>query len=162
MHAAAIADELGIGTILCPRASGVLSALGLCASERRRDTARTVMLSGPRLTGERIADEVRNLVQGAEAGLTDAEPRATYALRYRGQAFELEVEAPTEPRRRPGAPASPASGTRRGSCAESLRPGSKRRARRSSSCRRPPWCCRRAGRPRSTRRGRWWHGGERR
>ncbi len=46
MHAAAIAAELGIETILCPRAGGVLSALGLCASERRRDTARTVMLSG--------------------------------------------------------------------------------------------------------------------
>ena len=32
--------------ILCPRAGGVLSALGLCASDRRRDTTRTVMLSG--------------------------------------------------------------------------------------------------------------------
>ena len=30
--------ELGIGRILCPRAGGVLSALGLCASDRRRDT----------------------------------------------------------------------------------------------------------------------------
>ena len=46
MHAAAIAAELGIERILCPRASGVLSALGLLASERRRDTARTVMLRG--------------------------------------------------------------------------------------------------------------------
>ena len=45
MHAAAIAAELGIERILCPRASGVLSALGLLASERRRDTARTVMLA---------------------------------------------------------------------------------------------------------------------
>ncbi len=44
--------------ILCPRASGVLSALGLCASERRRDTARTVLLSGDELTAERIAAEV--------------------------------------------------------------------------------------------------------
>src|SRR5829696_2070150 len=33
MHAAAIAAELGIATILCPRAGGVLSAFGLCASE---------------------------------------------------------------------------------------------------------------------------------
>ena len=53
MHAAAIAAELGIETILCPRAGGVLSALGLCASERRRDTARTVMLSGAELSAER-------------------------------------------------------------------------------------------------------------
>jgi len=35
MHAAAIAAELGIERILCPRAGGVLSALGLCASDRR-------------------------------------------------------------------------------------------------------------------------------
>ena len=46
MHAAEIAAELGIERILCPRAGGVLSALGLCASDRRRDTARTVMLEG--------------------------------------------------------------------------------------------------------------------
>ena len=50
MHAAAIAAEIGIERILCPRAGGVLSALGLCASDRRRDTSRTVMLSGADLT----------------------------------------------------------------------------------------------------------------
>ena len=32
LHAAAIADELGITTIVCPRASGVLAALGLVVS----------------------------------------------------------------------------------------------------------------------------------
>ena len=62
MHAAAIAAELGIERILCPRAGGVLSALGLCASERRRDTARTVMLSGEELSAERIAAEVDELI----------------------------------------------------------------------------------------------------
>ena len=58
MHAAAIAAELGIERILCPRAGGVLSALGLCASDRRRDTARTVMLEGEELSAERVAAEV--------------------------------------------------------------------------------------------------------
>ncbi len=51
MHAAALATQLGIDRILCPRAGGVLSALGLCASDRRRDTTRTVMLSGARADG---------------------------------------------------------------------------------------------------------------
>ncbi len=98
MHAAAVAAELGIGTILCPRAGGVLSALGLCASERRRDTARTVMLSGSDLSAERVAAEVRSMVEGAGAGLEDeAEARLTYKLRYAGQAFELPVPGPTEP-----------------------------------------------------------------
>jgi N-methylhydantoinase A len=97
MHAAAIAAELGVDKILCPRASGVLSALGLCASERRRDTVRTVLLTGEELTAERMAEEVRELVAVAGAGLSGAETRATYGMRYHGQAFELEVDAPAEP-----------------------------------------------------------------
>lgn len=98
MHAAAIAAELGIETILCPRAGGVLSALGLCASERRRDTARTVMLSGDDLTAERIGTEVAAMVAQAGAGLEEAaEPRVTYKLRYAGQAFELPVPGPVAP-----------------------------------------------------------------
>src|SRR4051812_13642148 len=37
LHATAIADELGMRRIVVPRASGVLSALGMLVSERRRD-----------------------------------------------------------------------------------------------------------------------------
>ncbi|HEU4393026.1 MAG TPA: hydantoinase/oxoprolinase family protein [Solirubrobacterales bacterium] len=97
MHAAAIAAELGIETVLCPRASGVLSALGLCASERRRDTTRTVMLSGAELSRERIAAEVRELVAGTGSGLAGARPEVVYEMRYDGQAFELPVPGPTDP-----------------------------------------------------------------
>jgi N-methylhydantoinase A len=98
MHAAAVATELGIATILCPRAGGVLSALGLCASERRRDTARTVMLGAGSMTRERIAAEVRALVEEAGAGLEEeAEARVVYQLRYAGQAFELPVPGPVDP-----------------------------------------------------------------
>ncbi|MEN3356743.1 MAG: N-methylhydantoinase [Mycobacteriales bacterium] len=39
MHACALAEELGIRTVLVPRAGGVLSALGLAISELRRDYA---------------------------------------------------------------------------------------------------------------------------
>jgi N-methylhydantoinase A len=97
MHAAAIAAELRIGTILCPRAGGVLSALGLCASERRRDTARTVMLAGEELGAKRIAAEVAALVAATGAELEGAEPELVYELRYAGQAFELPVPGPAEP-----------------------------------------------------------------
>jgi len=98
MHAVAIAAELGIETILCPRAGGVLSAFGLCASERRRDTARTVMLSGSELTAERIASEVRAMVEETGAGMDEgAEARVVYQLRYAGQAFELPVPGPVDP-----------------------------------------------------------------
>jgi N-methylhydantoinase A len=97
MHAAAIAAELGIETILCPRASGVLSALGLCASERRRDTARTVMLSGAELSAERVAAAVAELIAAAGAGIGAAQPQVTYEMRYDGQAFELPVPGPVDP-----------------------------------------------------------------
>ncbi|MFN8216226.1 MAG: hydantoinase/oxoprolinase family protein [Solirubrobacterales bacterium] len=97
MHAAAIAAELGIETILCPRAGGVLSALGLCASERRRDTARTVMLTGAELTAERIAAEVRALVAAQADGFEGAEVELTFQMRYAGQAFELPVPGPARP-----------------------------------------------------------------
>jgi N-methylhydantoinase A len=97
MHAAALAQELGMRRILCPRASGVLSALGLIASERRRDTARTVMLSGNELTAERLAEEVERLRAGLGEGMADAEVEAAYELRYRGQAFELPVAGSPRP-----------------------------------------------------------------
>jgi N-methylhydantoinase A len=97
MHAAALADELGISRILCPRAGGVLSALGLIASERRRDTARTVMLSGSELTRERIASEQAAMRETIGRDLEDAEPEAAYDLRYQGQAFELTVRGSADP-----------------------------------------------------------------
>jgi N-methylhydantoinase A len=97
MHAAALAGELDIERILCPRASGVLSALGLIASDRRRDTARTVLLSGEDLDGARIRDEVAELRRGAEEGLDGADAEVVYEMRYRGQAFELGVPGPEEP-----------------------------------------------------------------
>jgi N-methylhydantoinase A len=97
MHAAALADELGIERILAPRASGVLSALGLIASERRRDTARTVMLSGSGLTAERVAELTAELQAAIGGGLEDADAEATYDLRYRGQAFELTIPGPVRP-----------------------------------------------------------------
>jgi N-methylhydantoinase A len=99
LHAAAIADELGIDTILCPRASGVLAALGLVVSPRRRDVQRSVLLSGDDLTGEAVAETASELGERARQALHDSEAdlQAIYELRYRGQAFELAIEAGMEP-----------------------------------------------------------------
>ena len=69
--------------ILCPRAGGVLSALGLCASDRRRDTTRTVMLSGAELSAERIAARGRRADRaGWDGDLAGAEPEVVYEMRY--------------------------------------------------------------------------------
>ena len=71
LHACELADELGIGTVLVPAAAGVLSALGLVATEERRDRVRSYVLP--------LAD----------AGELPAEGEAD--LRYAGQSFELAV-----------------------------------------------------------------------
>jgi N-methylhydantoinase A len=97
LHAVQIAEELGIETILCPRASGVLAALGLVVSERRRDAQRSVLLSGEEITPAAIGAAVQELGRQAREALGEAEAelRSTYELRYRGQSFELAI--PAEP-----------------------------------------------------------------
>jgi N-methylhydantoinase A len=99
LHAAAIASELGITEIVCPRASGVLAALGLVVSPRRRDVQRSVFLGGEALTAEAVAEVAAELGAIAREQLheDEAELRAVYELRYRGQAFELAVEGELEP-----------------------------------------------------------------
>jgi N-methylhydantoinase A len=93
LHAAAIAGELEMRTILCPRASGVLSALGLAAAERRATEQRTVLLAGEALTDaalERARAELAGAVRGT-LGCEDARVEIAHDVRYRGQAHELTV-----------------------------------------------------------------------
>src|SRR5438445_3999987 len=71
LHACALAEELGIRTVLVPEAAGVLSALGLVASGERRDSVRSYVVP---------LDEAGELPQ-----------EGTADLRYAGQSFELSV-----------------------------------------------------------------------
>ena len=71
LHACELAEELEMRTVLVPDAAGVLSALGLVASEERRDHVRS------------------HLVPLREAGDLPVEGEAD--LRYVGQSFELTV-----------------------------------------------------------------------
>ena len=97
MHAAELATEIGMTRMICPRAGGVLSALGLLASARRRDTARTVMLGPGELTADAVARAVGELRASIEAGMEATQETISYELRYQGQSFELAVEAGPEP-----------------------------------------------------------------
>ena len=101
MHASAVARELGIERILCPRASGVLAALGLVVGDRRRDAQRSVLRSGDAFTAAAVTEDVQELAATARNALgePDAPLRVLYELRYRGQAFELAVQrdGPAEP-----------------------------------------------------------------
>jgi N-methylhydantoinase A len=71
LHACELADELGIRTVLVPEVAGVLSALGLVASDERRDHVRSYVVP---------LREARELPLEGEAD-----------LRYVGQSFELTV-----------------------------------------------------------------------
>ena len=71
LHACEVAEELEIRTVLVPEHAGVLSALGLVASDERRDSVRS------------------HLCPLREAGELPADGQAE--LRYRGQSFELTV-----------------------------------------------------------------------
>lgn len=79
LHAAGVADELGIANVLVPLSGGVFSALGLAAAERRRDDVHTVLLGQDELDDARLCEL---------AGDAD---RVGWDLRYRGQSFELTV-----------------------------------------------------------------------
>jgi N-methylhydantoinase A len=71
LHACALAEELGIGTVLVPEAAGVLSALGLAVGDERRDFVESFVCP---------LDEAGELPAEGEAD-----------LRYAGQSFELTV-----------------------------------------------------------------------
>jgi N-methylhydantoinase A/oxoprolinase/acetone carboxylase beta subunit len=71
LHACELADELGMRTVIVPETAGVLSALGLVASDERRDHVRSY------------------LVPLGAAGELPREGEAD--LRYRGQSFELTL-----------------------------------------------------------------------
>jgi N-methylhydantoinase A len=71
LHACELADELGMTKVLVPEAAGVLSALGLVATEQRRD-------------------RVRSYVVPLEAA-GELPPEGEADLRYKGQSFEVAV-----------------------------------------------------------------------
>ncbi len=93
LHAAEIAAALGMRRILVPRASGVLSALGLAAADRRMTRQRSVLLRGASLSDQRLAAGVRALEAEARAalGAPDADVRTVAETRFAGQSHELAV-----------------------------------------------------------------------
>jgi N-methylhydantoinase A len=100
LHATAIAAELDMKRVLVPPSSGVLSAVGLVASEPRRDLVRSVLLSGDNFTSGAAAEAVDSLARRGREELgagDDAELRASYDLRYAGQAFELTIVGEPRP-----------------------------------------------------------------
>ena len=100
LHAADIAAELRIPAVLVPRHPGLLSALGTLLSDPVQERSLTFLL--PVLSAEvsamnaalkRMEEECLRLL-GLDSRNPDVEVRRSADIRYRGQAFTLEVALP--------------------------------------------------------------------
>jgi N-methylhydantoinase A len=98
VHAAFLAEELGVPEVVVPPAPGAFSALGLVATDLRRDFSRTLYMSLEGADPARIAAAVRAMEADGLAMLEAAGvPPGRRALqrladcRYRRQAYELTV-----------------------------------------------------------------------
>jgi N-methylhydantoinase A len=99
MHALAMAEEIGIPRVLVPRHPGNFSALGLLASDIKHDDVRTRV--GPlreqsallAALFEEMAGTARRQLEAEGFAPEQQRLRRSLDLRYRGQAFELNVDA---------------------------------------------------------------------
>ena len=102
LHACELAEAVGVPTVIVPAAAGVLSAVGLLISPRRREVVRsrpdpgdlTGLDAGPGGTGP----DRRATLLGADAG--PATVTTAVDCRYRGQSHEIRVPAVDGLRRR--------------------------------------------------------------
>ncbi len=93
LHACRLAEELGISTVVVPRACGVLSALGLTISDLRRDYVRPLLTTLPLEEKTGIEEVFADLEARAARELEPEALERLADLRYQGQSFELTVPA---------------------------------------------------------------------
>ena len=98
LHATAVAEELGMGTVIIPPMPGNFSALGLLVADVRRDFVHTHVCATAALSAADVRAALQHLAQEGEAELAfagfSAELRrfaASLDMRYAGQSFELSV-----------------------------------------------------------------------
>ena len=104
VHAAFLAEELAVPEVVVPPAPGAFSALGLVATDLRRDFARTLYAPLDGVEPERVAAVLAAMEEEGSAMLDAAGvPRSRRALqrsadcRYRRQAYELTVPMADSP-----------------------------------------------------------------
>ena len=98
VHAVALADELAIPEVIIPPAPGAFSALGLVASDLKRDYVRTLYADLGQVDPARVGDAFAVMAAAGAAMLQAASvPAERQALprfadvRYRRQAYELTL-----------------------------------------------------------------------
>jgi N-methylhydantoinase A len=103
LHAAGIAEKVGISRIMCPANAGVGSALGLLAAAPRMHLVRSAPFELDQLTQANIAGLYQDMDSEAKAFLSsldiqqsqfDRLPRLD--MRFKGQAHALTVPVPME------------------------------------------------------------------
>jgi N-methylhydantoinase A len=104
LHATALASELGIVEVICPPIPGAFSALGLIATELKRDYAQTLFITAD--TADPAALEAAFMVledKGSamldRAGITPESRRFERAVdaRYERQSYELTIPVGSHP-----------------------------------------------------------------
>lgn len=89
LHAAALAEELGMRSVVVPARAGIFSAVGLLMGAEVAERSRTVLGSDDDAMDRHaraLADQTRALLRD-----TEQQTSLTLDLRYRGQSFELGV-----------------------------------------------------------------------
>ena len=101
LHAAQLAQEMGIGTVLIPPAPGALCALGLLTADIKKSYVRTALLPYDKATPQLLNDLMGDLMaqggQWLDSEHVDQDRRQFHnvaEMRYVGQNYELQVEIP--------------------------------------------------------------------
>jgi len=109
VHAVALAEELAIPEVIIPPAPGAFSALGLVATDLKRDYSRTLYADLGSVDPARVADAFARMEAEGSAMLVAAkvpdDRRALLRLadvRYRRQAYELTIPVADGPITRAG------------------------------------------------------------
>ena len=94
LHACALAEALGIKTVVIPRYPGVLSAMGLLMADVTYDASRALL--SPLVTLAHAPEPLATCLAGLREKVTAVLKRnpqitASLDLRYLGQSYELEV-----------------------------------------------------------------------
>ncbi len=102
LHACDLADSLEMTTVLIPEHSGVLSALGMLLADVVKGYSVSVLRPAEDLPWHELLARLAPLVERAHADLAEEgfpperqSLSATLGMRYKGQAFEIDVPLPS-------------------------------------------------------------------
>jgi len=86
LHAAKIAEELGIQRVLIPPLAGVFSALGMITGDVTHETSRTILTSLD--NKDEIDDTIEDMIEKVSE---EGKQQVLLGLRYRGQSYHINI-----------------------------------------------------------------------